>query len=44
MLNIVAILLVLTAVFSYANHRWLRWPTAIGVMAIALALAWRGKL
>lgn len=39
MLNIVAILLVLTAVFSYANHRWLRWPTAIGVMAIALALS-----
>jgi CPA1 family monovalent cation:H+ antiporter len=39
MLNIVAVLLVLTAAFSYANHRWLRWPTAIGVMAIALALS-----
>lgn len=39
MLNIVAILLVLTAAFAYLNHRYLKWPTTIGVMAIALALS-----
>ena len=39
MLNIVAILLVLTATFSYVNQRFLRWPTTIGVMAIALAVS-----
>ena len=39
MLNIVAVLLVLTAAFSYLNHRYLRWPMTIGVMAIALALS-----
>ena len=39
MLNIVAILLVLTAAFSYLNHRYLKWPMTIGVMAIALALS-----
>lgn len=39
MLNIVAILLVLTAAFSYVNHRFLKWPMTIGVMAIALALS-----
>jgi monovalent cation:H+ antiporter, CPA1 family len=38
-LNIVAILLVLTAAFSYLNHRYLKWPMTIGVMAIALALS-----
>ena len=39
MLNIVAILLVLTAAFSYINQRYLKWPMTIGVMAIALALS-----
>ncbi len=39
MLNIVAILLVLTAAFSYMNRRYLKWPMTIGVMAIALALS-----
>jgi len=39
MLNIVAILLVLTATFSYVNRRYLKWPMTIGVMAIALALS-----
>jgi CPA1 family monovalent cation:H+ antiporter len=39
MLNIVAILLVLTAAFSYLNHRYLKWPMTIGVMAIALGLS-----
>jgi CPA1 family monovalent cation:H+ antiporter len=38
-LPIAAILLVLTAAFSYVNHRFLRWPTTIGVMAIALVLS-----
>ena len=39
MLNIVAVLLVLTAALSYLNHRYLRWPMTIGVMAIALGLS-----
>ena len=39
MLNVVAILLVLTATFSYVNQRFLKWPTTIGVMAIALAVS-----
>jgi CPA1 family monovalent cation:H+ antiporter len=39
MLNIVAILLVLTATFSYINQRYLKWPMTIGVMAIALVLS-----
>ena len=39
MLNIVAVLLVLTAALWYLNHRYLRWPMTIGVMAIALALS-----
>jgi len=39
MLNIVAILLVMTAAFSYVNHRYLKWPMTIGVMTIALALS-----
>lgn len=36
MLNIVAICLVLTAVMAYVNHRFIKLPTAIGVMAVAL--------
>ena len=39
MLDLAAILLVLTAGFSYANHRFLKWPTTIGVMTLALALS-----
>jgi NhaP-type Na+/H+ or K+/H+ antiporter len=39
MLKIVAILLTLTAAFSYLNHRYLNWPMTIGVMAIALAVS-----
>jgi CPA1 family monovalent cation:H+ antiporter len=38
-LNIVAILLVLTAAFSYLNHRYLKWPMTIGVMTIGLVLS-----
>ena len=39
MLDLAAILLVLTAGFSYANHRFLKWPTTIGVMALALVFS-----
>ena len=39
MLTIVAILLVLTAAFAYINHQVLKWPTTIGVMAIALLVS-----
>jgi NhaP-type Na+/H+ or K+/H+ antiporter len=39
MLKIVAILLTLTAAFSYLNHRYLKWPMTIRVMAIALAVS-----
>ena len=39
MLNIVAVLLTLTASFSYLNHRYLKWPTTIGVMALALTVS-----
>ncbi len=35
--EITAILMVLTAVFSYINYRVLHMPTTIGVMFIALA-------
>ncbi|MCD6339292.1 MAG: sodium:proton antiporter [Verrucomicrobia bacterium] len=34
--DIIAAVLTLAAVFSYANYRWIRLPTAIGVMLIAL--------
>ena len=36
MFNVAVILLVLTALAAYVNHRVVRLPTAIGVMAIAL--------
>jgi monovalent cation:H+ antiporter, CPA1 family len=39
MLNNVGVLLALTAAFSYVNHRYLKWPMTIGVMAIALAVS-----
>jgi CPA1 family monovalent cation:H+ antiporter len=39
MLNVVAVLLTLTASFSYLNHRYLKWPTTIGVMALALTVS-----
>ena len=34
--NILAVLITLSAVFSYFNHRTLRLPNTIGVMLIAL--------
>jgi monovalent cation:H+ antiporter, CPA1 family len=39
LLQIIALLITLTAGFSYVNHRWLKLPTAIGVMLIALGLS-----
>lgn len=37
--NILAILITLAALFSYINHRFIRLPTAIGVMLIALVMS-----
>jgi CPA1 family monovalent cation:H+ antiporter len=37
--EITAILMVLTALFSYINYRVLRMPTTIGVMFIAQAVS-----
>ena len=39
MLDIAAVLITLTALFSYINHRFIHLPTPIGVMAIALLLS-----
>ena len=39
MLDIVAILVVLTAAFAYVNRRFLKLPMTIGVMTIALVLS-----
>ena len=39
MLNIIAVLLFLTAAFSYLNQKFLKWPMTIGVMTIALAVS-----
>lgn len=39
MLDIAAICLVVTALLSYLNHRFVRLPTTIGVMVIALGLS-----
>ena len=37
--SVVAILVSLAALFSYVNHRWLKLPTTIGLMLIALLLS-----
>src|SRR5210317_1566548 len=37
--NILAVLITLSAVFSYINHRFIRLPTTIGVMVIALLVS-----
>src|SRR3954464_1650049 len=37
--HIIAILITLTALFSYLNHRFIKLPTAIGVMLMALVLS-----
>jgi monovalent cation:H+ antiporter, CPA1 family len=37
--NIIAVLVTLAAVFSYINHRFIRLPVTIGVMVIALLMS-----
>jgi hypothetical protein len=37
--NILAVLITLSAGFSYINHRFIRLPTTIGLMAIALLVS-----
>ena len=37
--NILAVLITLSAVFSYINHRFIRLPTTIGIMVIALLVS-----
>ena len=39
MLDIAALLISLTALFAWLNHRFVRLPSAIGVMGIALVLS-----
>ena len=39
MLDIAAACLVVTALLAYLNHRFVRLPTTIGVMVIALVLS-----
>lgn len=39
MLDIVALLVTLTALFSYINHRFIKLPTTIGVMVLAMLLS-----
>lgn len=34
--EILAITVVLATIFSYINHRWIKWPTTIGIMALSL--------
>jgi len=37
--SVIAVILSLTALLAWMNHRWLRIPESIGVMAMALALS-----
>ena len=37
--NVVALLIALTALLAYLNHRTLRLPTTIGVMGLALCFS-----
>lgn len=37
--DVIALLISLTAVLAYINHRWIKLPTTIGVMAAALAFS-----
>ncbi|MDH3379187.1 MAG: sodium:proton antiporter, partial [Gammaproteobacteria bacterium] len=39
LLHLGSLLISLTAIFSYINHRWMRLPTTIGVMLIALVFS-----
>jgi hypothetical protein len=42
--HILAILLTASAVFSYINHRFLKLPTVIGIMLVALVLFGKGGI
>lgn len=37
--ELIALLLTLSAIFSYINHRWVKLPTTIGLMVIALVFS-----
>ncbi len=39
LIHTVTILICLSALFSYVNHRWIKLPFTIGLMAIALAMS-----
>ena len=39
LVNIIAVLLTLAAIFSYLNHRFIKLPVTIGVMLIALVMS-----
>ena len=39
MFDIIAVLITLSALFSYINHRFIRLPTTIGLMLIALLMS-----
>ncbi len=39
LLDTVAVLVTLAALLSYVNHRWVRLPTAVGLLGIALLLS-----
>lgn len=32
----IAILLCITAMFAYINHRWIKWPATIGIMVLSM--------
>src|SRR5665213_2358865 len=34
--EVLTITVVLAAVFAYINHRWIKWPTTIGIMVLSL--------
>ena len=34
--NTLTVIIVLTALFGYINHRWLKWPATIGIMIMSL--------
>ena len=37
--EILAVTIVLTSVFGYVNHRWIKWPPTIGIMVLALTFS-----
>jgi CPA1 family monovalent cation:H+ antiporter len=39
LIQIVALLITLAALFSYVNFRWIKLPTTIGVMLISLLVS-----